>query len=67
MKQSIKVTPEQKDALFRMKRPGEDYSDVIERLLRLIALYAKAEPLLRGAAGLEELRRLRETTAASEK
>ena len=50
MRVSIKIEPSQKEALFNMKRPGDDYSDVVGRLLNLYDLLDKASPLFAGGA-----------------
>ncbi len=50
MRKSIKVTPEQQATLCNMKRGGEDYADVVGRLLNLYTLMCKASPIIGGAA-----------------
>ncbi len=54
MRKSIKVTVEQRYELFNLKRAGEDYSDVVQRLLNLYHLIGKAEPIIHGAAAFRE-------------
>lgn len=59
-RKSIKVTVEQRQRLFGMKRPGEDFSDVLGRLLNLYDLVGRAEPLIHGAAIMIQDQRDRE-------
>ncbi len=65
MNRSIKVSDEVYQDLARLQRPRETYSEVVNRLINLYDLIGKASPLLHGAAGLHELERLREKTAAT--